>query len=159
SLSCIPLFMKNVTPPEGQTHINETAAARACCGGHRWTSGTPGCAIQAPFDLGRQLRTTTRPRPQPPRMQAVDAVASEPVLPAVEQCPRNPRLPAGRADSDLRRTTYDLQPHPLYALVEGNRSSCPKVVSLVGFHSGTDRADGPHFLSAEVSTLMRLRTH
>jgi hypothetical protein len=28
----------------------------------------------------------------------------------------------------------------LYALVEGHRSSCPKVVSLIGFHSETARA-------------------
>src|SRR5262250_1004593 len=113
---------------------------------------------QAPFDLGRQLRNTTRPRPQPPRMQAVDSITAETMLPPIEQSPGDARLRAGRAYPDLRRTTYDLQPHPLYALVEGHRSSCPKVVSLVGFHSETDRADGPHFLSAEVSTLMRLRT-
>src|SRR5499433_237186 len=62
---------------------------------------------QAPFHLGRQLRKTTRPRPQPPRMQAVDAVATEPVLPAVEQRSGDARLRAGRADPDLGRATYD----------------------------------------------------
>ena len=114
---------------------------------------------QPPLDLGGQLRRASGSRLQPTRMQAVHPVAAEAVLPSVEQRAGDARLGAGPAHPDLRRTTNDLQPHPLYALVEGHRSSCPKVGSLVGFHSGTDGADGPHFLSAEVSTLMRLRTN
>src|SRR5262249_61649882 len=113
---------------------------------------------QPALDVGGQLRTPSRPRPQPTRMQAVHPVAAEAVLPPVEQRAGNAGFRAGPASSRLGRTTYDLQPHPLYALVEGHQSSCRKVVSLTGTHSGTDRADGPRFLSAEVSTLMRLRT-
>src|SRR5262245_8120465 len=99
------------------------------------------------------------PGPQPTRMRAVDPVMAEPVLPPIEQRAGDACLRAGRTHPDLRRTTNDLQPHALYALVEGHQSSCPRLVSLVGNHSGTDRADGPHFSSAEVSTLMRLRTY
>ena len=65
-------------------------------------------------------------------MQAVDSLTAEAVLPPIEQRPGDTRFRAGGGYSDLRRTPYDLQPHPLYALVEGHRSSCPKVVSLVG---------------------------
>src|SRR5438046_118215 len=113
---------------------------------------------QLALDRRRELRRWPRAGFEAPRVQAVHAVAAQAVLPAIEERARDPRLPTRRADTDLARTTHDLQAHPLYALVEGHRSVLPKWFPCRDFHSGKDRADGPRFLPTEVSTLTRLRT-
>src|SRR5262249_33664884 len=73
---------------------------------------------QPPLDVVGQLRLDSGSRRTATRMQAVDPIAAEAMLPSVEQRAGDPCLGAGPAHPDLRRTTNDLQPHPLYALVE-----------------------------------------
>ena len=97
-----------------------------------------------PLGLGRELRQGPRPRAVPPRMQAVDAIARQPRLPAIEQGPRDPRFLTRRADTDLARATDHLQPHSLYALVEGHSSVLPKWFPLS--------------CPSKVQTLTRVRT-
>ena len=114
---------------------------------------------QPALDRWRQAWRGPRAGFEPPRVQPIHTVATQPMLPPIEQRARDPRLPARRADANRRRAPHDLQAHPLYAFVEGHQSILPKWFPWPDFHSGNDRAGGPHLLPTEVLTLTRLRTH
>ena len=113
---------------------------------------------QASLDVRGQLGHRSRSGLQPARMHAIDPVAFQPAPPAVKHGARDPYLAARRTDADHLRPLNDVQPHSLYALVQGHRSILPKWSLAGGCHSGNDRPDGPLLFGLEVSTLTRPRT-
>src|SRR5213594_4475850 len=74
------------------------------------------------------------------RMQPLDAIATETLLPAIEQRARDARFLARGAHAERDRAPNDLYSHPLYAFVEGHRSSSPQGFPCRGTHSGKGRA-------------------
>src|SRR5437762_270662 len=110
------------------------------------------------LDVRGQLGHRSRSGLQPARMHAIDPVAFQPAPPAVKHGARDPYLAARRTDADHLRPLNDVQPHSLYALVQGHRSILPKWSLAGGCHSGNDRPDGPLLFGLEVSTLTRPRT-
>src|SRR2546430_7011692 len=81
---------------------------------------------QASLDVRGQLGHRSRSGLQPARMHAIDPVAFQPAPPAGKHGARDPYLAARRTDADHLRPLNDVQPHSLYALVQGHRSILPK---------------------------------
>jgi hypothetical protein len=111
----VVLEHEQALPPGGQPVPAQQALHRA--GGHpeppqplrvrRQPRRAPGRfgdrdGEQPPLDLGGQLRRASGSRPQPARMQAIDPVPAQAVLPPIEQRAGDARLGAGCAHPDLR---------------------------------------------------------
>src|SRR3989454_1402911 len=90
--------------------------------------GTPGRPGQGhcedrTLDVDRNARRPTGRHGRALGMQSIDAVALVAPLPAIEQGPRDPGFPAGRAHvSEFFRAAEDVQALGLYAVFEGHRT-------------------------------------